>query len=71
MNIYNYSTAAQLITILPRLHDNSIKIIVISDFLNFQKLLDEQLLILDKSQKPRLTERLKIIFPNIFDLTPS
>jgi len=71
MNIYNYSTAEQLIRILPRLHDNSIKIIVISDFLNFKKLLDEQLLILDKSLKPRLTERLKIIFPNIFDLTSS
>ncbi len=68
IRIYDSNTSAQLLKILPRLHDNGIKIIILVESLvKLKELIIKEL---DdhfyKSYKIRLTNRLNIIFPNLF-----
>ena len=68
ISIFNYYSVEQLIRILPKIHDNGIKVIIlVKSYDEFKKIIGN---ILDKYNyvklKPKITDRLNIIFPNIF-----
>ena len=67
IRIHNKSTTNQLLKILPRMHDNGIKVIVlVSSYDYFKQLINLELNSYDlEKYKIRLIDRLNIIFPNI------
>ena len=69
MRIYDDSSSEQLLNILPRVHDNGIKIIIlVTSHTKFKELLKYKLN--SRSElKLKLVNRINIIFPNILDLS--
>ena len=66
IKMYDYNSTLQLITILPEIHNNGIKVIVLAKSVDeFRKNIITQLNY-NLPLKPKLIDRLKIIFPNIF-----
>ena len=67
MKVNDYNNADLLIKILPTIHDNGIKVIILTNSIDqFQKLILEQLQ--SYTVRPyvkRLTDRIKIIFPGL------
>ena len=67
IRVYDGSTSDQLLKILPRLHDNGIKIIILVESLvKLKELIKKELTYsFYKPKEIRLTNRLNIIFPNL------
>lgn len=65
IRIYNSSSVTQLLENLPRLHDNGIKVIVLTKSTeNFKKLINDYLK-RKKEIEQKITDRLRIILPEI------
>ena len=69
IRIFDRSSIKQLLQIVPRLHDNGIKVIVIvSSSAELRRLINELLNSHEYvKNKQRLTDRINIIFPNLLN----